>query len=85
VLPHGQNAKEFVALTAAGIPAWAQIQSATTGAAQALGMADSLGAIAPGMAADIIAVDGDPLADVTALQRVVFVMSRGRVVKSPSR
>ena len=85
VLPHGQNAKEFVALTAAGIPAWAQVQSATTGAAQALGIADSLGAIAPGMAADIIAVDGDPLADVTALQRVVFVMSRGRVVKSPSR
>jgi imidazolonepropionase-like amidohydrolase len=84
VLPHGQNAKEFVALTAAGIPAWAQLQSATTGAAQALGIADSLGAIAPGMAADIIAVEGDPLADVTALQRVVFVMSRGRVVKSPS-
>ena len=85
VLPHGQNAKEFVALTAAGIPPWAQVQSATTGAAQALGIADSLGAIAPGMAADIIAVEGDPLADVTALQRVVFVMSRGRVVRSPSR
>jgi imidazolonepropionase-like amidohydrolase len=82
VLPHGRNAQEFVALARMGIPAWALVQAATIGAAQAFGIADSLGVIAPGMAADIIAVEGDPLADVTALQRVGFVMSRGRVAKS---
>jgi imidazolonepropionase-like amidohydrolase len=82
VLPHGRNAEEFVVLARIGIPAWALIQAATIGAAQAFGIADSLGVIAPGMAADIIAVEGDPLADVTALQRVGFVMSRGRVAKS---
>ncbi len=85
VLPHGRNAEEFVVLARTGIPAWALIQAATTGAAQALRLADSLGVIAPGMAADIIAVEGDPLADVTALQRVRFVMSRGHVVKSPPK
>jgi imidazolonepropionase-like amidohydrolase len=80
VLPHGRNAEEFVSLARTGIPAWALIQAATIGAAQALGLADSLGVIAPGMSADIIAVEGDPMADVSALQRVRFVMSRGRIV-----
>ena len=83
VLPHGRNAQEFVALARIGIPAWALVQAATIGAAQALGVADSLGVIERGMPADIIAVEGDPLADVTALQRVGFVMSRGQVVKPP--
>lgn len=83
VLPHGQNAQEFVALRQAGVPALEQLRMATTNAAQALGLADSLGRIAPGLAADIVAVDGDPLSDVTAFQRVRFVMSRGRVIVSP--
>lgn len=80
VLPHGQNAMEFIALTRAGVPPLEMIRAATSGAATALGMADSVGIVAPRMVADIIAVEGDPLADVTALQRVRFVMSRGRIV-----
>ena len=80
VIPHGENAREFAALTGAGIPALDAIRAATVGAAKALGLADSLGVIAPGMVADIIAVEGDPLRDVTALERVRFVMARGRVM-----
>jgi imidazolonepropionase-like amidohydrolase len=81
VLPHGQGAEEFVALARAGIPLLDAIRAATTGAARALGVADSLGAVAPGFLADIIAVDGDPLTDASALGRVRFVMVRGRVVE----
>jgi len=55
----------------------------TINAAQALGLADSLGRITPGMLADIVAVQGDPLQDAGAFQRVRFVMSRGRVIVSP--
>ena len=80
VLPHGQNAQEFVALARAGVSALDMLRAATVNAASALGIADSVGVIATGKVADIIAVEGDPLADVTALQRVRFVMSRGKVV-----
>jgi imidazolonepropionase-like amidohydrolase len=80
VLPHGRNALEFVALARAGIPPLAMMRAATLGAATALGIADSVGVIAPRMVADLIAVEGDPLTDVTALQRVAFVMARGRIV-----
>ena len=78
VLPHGQNAAEFVALQAAGMSHLEAIRAATVNAASALGIADSVGSIARGMSADIIAVEGDPLTDLIALQRVRFVMSRGR-------
>ena len=57
------------------------IVSATSLAAASLNMEESIGSIAPGMQADIIAVDGDPLEDITALRRVVFVMKDGRVYK----
>lgn len=82
VLPHGQGALEFQALTAAGVPTLTAIRSATIGAAKALGISDSVGTLAPGMVADLVAVEGDPLSDIAALQRVVFVMSRGKAVKS---
>ena len=80
---HGQNAREIVyRVQVAGQPPMDAIMGATSLAAEALGLADRIGAIAPGMEADLIAVDGDPLRDITALQRVVFVMKGGRVYKN---
>jgi len=80
VLPHGRNAQEFVALARAGVSALDMLRAATVNAAAALGIADSVGVIAPGKVADLIAVEGDPLNDLTAFQRIRFVMVRGRVV-----
>ena len=80
---HGQNAREIVyRVQVAGQPAMDAIAGATALAAEALGLADRLGAVAPGMEADLIAVDGDPLKDITALQRVVFVMKGGTVFRN---
>jgi imidazolonepropionase-like amidohydrolase len=80
---HGQNAREIMyRVQVAGQPAMDAIVAATSLNAEALGMADRIGAIAPGMEADLIAVDGDPVADITALQRVVFVMKGGRVYRN---
>ena len=81
VLPHGQGAQEFVAMAGAGMSPLEAIRSATSGAAKAFGLSDSLGVVAPGKIADLIAVNGDPLSDVTALQRVALVMQRGRIVR----
>ena len=55
----------------------------TSLSAESMRLADTIGAIAPGLQADLVAVDGDPLADITALRRVVFVMRDGRVVRKP--
>jgi imidazolonepropionase-like amidohydrolase len=88
---HGRNAQDLACrVQTVGQPAGAAIVSATSLSAQALGLGDRIGAVAAGMEADLIAVDGDPLRDVTALQRVVFVMKGGRVYKhvaasAPSR
>lgn len=81
VLAHGSNAEEFVALSRAGIGAADGIRSATTNAATALGIADSVGSIRRGMSADLIAVNGDPLSNVAILKNVEWVMLRGRVAK----
>ena len=83
VLPHGTNAQEFLSLEGAGLSRLETIRAATVNAAAALRLSDSLGIIAPGMAADLIAVGGDPLADLRALQDVRAVVSRGRVVTQP--
>ena len=80
---HGQNAREIVyRVQVAGQPAMEAIVAATSLNAEALGLADRIGTVAPGMDADLIAVDGDPVSDITALQRVVFVMKRGVVYKN---
>ena len=76
VLPHGMNAKEFSKYTAAGMSAIDALRTATINAADLLGKSDR-GEIAPGKLADLIAVRGDPLADITATERVVFVMKGG--------
>jgi imidazolonepropionase-like amidohydrolase len=80
---HGRNANEIVhRVKVDGQPAMDAIVAATALNAEALGLAGTIGALAPGMAADLIAVDGDPLADITALQRVVFVMKGGVVYRN---
>lgn len=79
---HGTNWLEFVYMTEAGMPANEAIRTATVNAAELCGLED-VGTLEPGMVADIIAVEGDPLEDVGALGRVVFVMKAGRVYKQP--
>ena len=85
VYPHGMNAHEFAVMVKLGLTPLAAIQSATINDADLLGWSDKIGAIEPGKWADIIAVDGDPLADVTTLERVKFVMKGGEVVKNEYR
>ena len=84
---HGRNAQEIVAYaTLGGQDPMDVVVSATSRAAESLGLADRIGAISKGMEADIIALDGDPLADPAALDRVAFVMRAGRVFKNePAR
>jgi len=80
---HGQNAREIVyRVQKAGQPAADAIAAATSLNAQALGLRDRIGSLAAGMDADLIAVDGDPRRDITALQRVVFVMKGGKIYKN---
>jgi imidazolonepropionase-like amidohydrolase len=78
---HGENAREFGYMVEAGMPAMQAILSATRNAADLLGAADDVGSIQAGRYADVIAVAGDPLADITELQRVVFVMKGGVIFK----
>ena len=81
VFPHGQNAGEFALLKANGMSDRAALASATTVAAEIIGLENEIGRIAAGFSADIIAVDGNPLADVTVLEDVDFVMVRGRIIE----
>jgi imidazolonepropionase-like amidohydrolase len=85
VFPHGEGARQFALLTASGLSAEAALRTATTQAAQLLGLSDQLGRIAPGRGADLIAVRGDPLKDIHVLEAVTFVMREGQVVKSLER
>jgi imidazolonepropionase-like amidohydrolase len=82
VYPHGLNAREFAVMVKLGLSPLQSIQSATINAADLLGWSDKIGAVEPGKWADMIAVDGDPLQDVTTLERVKFVMKGGEVVKN---
>ena len=79
VFPHGRNAEEFAFLARIGLTPAAAIRSATLDAADVLGWQDRIGSVAAGKFADLIAVDGNPLADLSALKRVVFVMKGGQI------
>ena len=84
VLPHGRNAVEFRALIDAGLTPIDAIRAATTNAAQVFGLGTLIGTVTEGRAADIIAVEGDPLRDVGLMEKVVFVMRSGRIVRCAS-
>jgi imidazolonepropionase-like amidohydrolase len=82
VYPHGLNAHEFAVMVKLGLTPLQSIQAATVNAADLLGWSDKVGTIEAGKWADMVAVDGDPLQDVTTLQHVKFVMKGGVVVKN---
>lgn len=80
---HGRNAEEFIYRVKDGRqPAMDALTSGTSLAAQALGLGDKIGAVAAGLDADLVAVDGNPLDDITAVRRVVFVMKGGKVYRN---
>lgn len=81
VFEHGRNAGEFALLVKYGLTPREALASATTVAARLLSMEEEIGRIAPGLSADMIAVDGDPLTDVRTLETVDWVMARGRVAE----
>ncbi len=84
VSPHGENAKEFIYMVEAGMKPMEAIQSATRVAAELLGISDRLGTLEAGKIADIIAVKGDPIADISAMLHVIFVMKEGTIYKQPN-
>lgn len=83
---HGRNAEEFIyRVRDAHEAPMETLKSATSTAAESLGMSDQIGALSPGLEADLIATDGNPLDDITAVRRVVFVMKGGRVLVNRDR
>ncbi|WP_395791746.1 amidohydrolase family protein [Aquimonas sp.] len=83
VFPHGDNAREFVLMVEAGMPANLALQSATRNAAELLGESASLGSLEVGKYADVVAVAGNPLENIALMREVQFVMKAGAVVKAP--
>ncbi len=83
VFPHGDNLRELEMMVAAGLPAVDAVRIATSGNAAAFHIGDKVGSVKAGLFADLIAVDGDPTADVAALRKVRFVMKDGAVYMRP--
>jgi len=82
VYPHGDNARQFALMVRLGMAPLEAIRAATTNAAELLGWSDRVGALRPGFFADLIAVEGDPLTDISTLERVQFVMKGGQAVRN---
>jgi len=82
VEPHGGNAREFSLMTENGLSPAAALRAATSSAAELLGISADAGTLERGKRADVVAVSGDPIADIHATEKVVFVMQQGRVVRN---
>ena len=85
VYPHGQNAKEFKLMVDLSLPPIEALRAATSSDADLLGVAQKLGTLEKGKLADIVAIPGDPTSDITATERVSFVMKEGKIVKNTTR
>lgn len=85
VSKHGENAREFALMIKAGMSPLDAIRAATVWGAAHNRLSDEIGSLQPGKAADLIAVEGDPLQDITELERVQFVMKGGQVIKDEGR
>ncbi len=81
IFAHGRNAREEELMVAWGLPALAVLRIATSGNAAVLGLGDRIGAIRPGLAADLVAVEGDRAADIAALEKVRLVVKGGRIAR----
>jgi imidazolonepropionase-like amidohydrolase len=79
--PHGTQAREFVLMVKYGMSPLAAIQAGTLNGAKLLGWQDKIGALKPGYQADVVAVAGNPLDDIAALQKVAFVMKTGVIYR----
>jgi imidazolonepropionase-like amidohydrolase len=84
VYPHGLNARQLPYMVRYGMTPMAALQSATIVAAQLIGWQDRVGSIAPGKYADLVAVPGDAMADLSSFEHVAFVMKGGVIVKAPT-
>jgi imidazolonepropionase-like amidohydrolase len=82
VYPHGQNAKEFKLMTDLGMPPIDALRAATSADAELFGIADKVGTLEKGKLADVIAMAGDPTTDITATERISFVMKEGKILKN---
>ena len=82
VEPHGGNAREFSLMTEGGLSPAAALRAGTSSAADLLGLSAEIGTLEKGKRADVVAVPGDPLADIRSTEKVLFVMQQGRVVKN---
>jgi imidazolonepropionase-like amidohydrolase len=82
VYPHGENALEFAFMTADGMTPAQSLMAGTTSAAELLGLQDKIGALKPGMLADVVAVPGNPLDDIKLTQSVIFVMKDGVILRN---
>jgi imidazolonepropionase-like amidohydrolase len=83
VSPHGKNAEELGLMVELGMPPAAALRSATSAASELLGLDKSIGVLAPGFEADVVAVPGNPLENIRATERVLFVMKGGTIVLRP--
>jgi imidazolonepropionase-like amidohydrolase len=85
VCPHGTQGKQFANMVKLGMKPLAAIRAATSVDAKLLGLDEKLGVLAAGKLADVIAVPGDPTKDITAMERVVFVMKDGVVYRNDAK